>query len=85
MELAQLLISRVTKRRPSRDLQARFALYVLDRLPEGGFVIDSDDLWRWLRVAGDAYDSVPALDRRPSRFGRLRARFGPPPGPNADS
>jgi hypothetical protein len=54
MELSRLLISRVTKRRPSRDLQARFALYVLERLPDGGFVLDARDLSRWLRVAGDS-------------------------------
>ena len=36
MELSHLLISRVTKQRPSRDLRARFALYVLGRLPDGG-------------------------------------------------
>lgn len=76
MELAQVLISRVTKQRASRDLQARFALYVLNRLPEGGFVIESEDLWRWVRVAGDADDSVHAAGPRSSRLGRMRARFG---------
>ena len=35
MELSRLLIRRVLNQRPSRDLQARFALYVLGRLPEG--------------------------------------------------
>jgi hypothetical protein len=56
MELSRLLISRVTKRRPSRDLQARFALYVLERLPDGGFVLDAEDLSRWVRVAGEVDD-----------------------------
>jgi len=54
MELGRVLISRTSSRCPSRDLQARFALYVLSRLPESGFVLDSDDVARWLRVAGDA-------------------------------
>ena len=54
MELSHLLISRVAKHRPSRDLKARFALYVLGRLPDAGFVLESDDVQRWLRVAGDS-------------------------------
>jgi hypothetical protein len=58
MELSRLLIRRVLNQRPSRDLQARFALYVLGRLPAGGFVLESDDLARWLRIAGD--DDAPA-------------------------
>ena len=78
-------ITRVTKQRPSRDLQARFALYVLNRLPAGGFVIDSNDLWRWVRVAGDAHDSVPEPGLRPSRSGRLSARFGGSPRPTTDA
>ena len=53
MELGRVLIGRVSRRRPSRDLQARFALYVLSRLPESGFVLDSDEVARWLRIAGD--------------------------------
>jgi hypothetical protein len=53
MELGRVLISRTSSRRPSLDLQARFALYVLGRLPESGFVLDADDVARWLRVAGD--------------------------------
>ena len=52
MELSHLLISRVSNQRPSRDLQARFSLHVLGRLPVSGFVLESDDLARWLRVAG---------------------------------
>jgi hypothetical protein len=76
MELSRLLISRVTARRPSRDLQTRFALYVLARLPNGGFVLDFDDLSRWLRVAGDAHDSAPTPTIRRWWLGRLRGGFG---------
>jgi hypothetical protein len=54
MELSQLLISRVTARRPSRDLKARFAVYVLERLPDAGFVLESDDVLRWIRIAGES-------------------------------
>lgn len=82
MELGHLLISRVTKQRPSRDLRARFALYVLDRLSEDGFVIDADDLARWVRIASDAHESEPEPRPRPSRLARLRARFGASPGPS---
>ena len=85
MELARLLITRVTKQRPSRDLQARFALYVLNRLPAGGFVIDSNDLWRRVRVAGNAHDSIPEPGQRASRLGRLRARFDGSPTPTTDA
>ena len=38
MELGHLLISRIAEQRPSRELQARFALYVLSNLPDDGFV-----------------------------------------------
>jgi hypothetical protein len=84
MELGHLLISRVMKQRPSHDLEARFALYVLDRLP-GGFVIDSDDLWRWVRVAGDADNALREPRRRPSWVRRLRAGFGSSLKPDADA
>jgi hypothetical protein len=83
MELSHVLISRVTRQRPSGDLQARFALYVLGRLPDGGFVLDSDDLSRWLRVAGDADDSARAPRPRPWPR-RLRSRFGGSPRQSAD-
>jgi hypothetical protein len=43
MQLSHLLTSRVAEKRPFRELQARFALYVLDRLPDGGFVRDPGD------------------------------------------
>lgn len=76
MELSRLLISRVTKRRPSRDLQTRFALYVLERLPDGGFVLDARDLSRWLRVAGEAEDPVSAPSERRLRRRRRRREAG---------
>src|ERR1700749_2362231 len=76
MELSRLLIRRVLNQRPSRDLQARFALYVLGRLPAGGFVLESDDLARWLRIAGD--DDAPATGpARPRSW--LGRRLSDPP------
>jgi hypothetical protein len=71
MELSHLLISRITKQVPSRDLQSRFSLYILNRLPAGGFVLDSDDISRWLRVAGDAQYSAAAPAPRRSWLRRL--------------
>jgi len=75
VELSRQLISRVVEQRPSRELQARFALYVLDRLPEGGFVLNADDVWRWLRVASDPDDFAPAHHSRLSWSEKLRAPF----------
>ena len=77
MELSYLLISRLVGQRPSRDLQARFALYVLNRLPNEGFVLDSHDLSRWLqarhRWLSNRQNSVRALrkarDKRETSFG----------------
>jgi hypothetical protein len=69
IELSRLLISRLIGRPPSRDLQTRFALYVLRRLPQEGFVLDSGDRSRWLRLAGDAHERARAPARQ-SRFGQ---------------
>jgi hypothetical protein len=78
MELSYLLISRLVGQRPSRDLQARFALYVLNRLPNEGFVLDSHDLSRWLRIADDAQESVPAPAPRRSWLRRRARHSGSP-------
>jgi hypothetical protein len=76
MELSYLLISRITKERPSRDLQSRLALYVLGRLPDGGFVLDVDDLSRWIRVAGDGHYSGSAHPAPRLWVGRVRRGLG---------
>jgi hypothetical protein len=65
MELARLLIARVAGPRPSRDLKARFAAYVLGRLPYDGFTLASDDIERWLRIAGEA--GIVGSSERPRR------------------
>ncbi len=80
MELSHVLISRIIGQRPSRALQARFALYVLNRLPRDGFVLDSHDLSRWLRIADDAHESAPAPTPRRSWLRQWRARVGSSPG-----
>ena len=71
MELSHLLITRVSETRPSRDLQKRFSIYVLARLPDGGFVLDANDLARWVRVAGDARTAAPSPWAVRSWLGRL--------------
>jgi hypothetical protein len=76
MVLSHLLINRVIAQRPSRDLQTRFAVCVLARLPTGGFALHDDDRSRWLRIAGDADDSAPTTTRRRSWLGRLLDGFG---------
>ena len=71
MELSHVLISRVAAQRPSDQLAARVALYVLAQLPYGGFVLDSEDVARWLRVASVAEDYAPLEPPRPLWSGRL--------------
>jgi hypothetical protein len=72
MELSHLLITHVVEQRPSRELEERFALYVLSGLPDDGFVLDAGAIWRWLRVAGDEHDFLPASPPSRSWVGRLR-------------
>jgi hypothetical protein len=73
MELGHLLVSRVAEQRPSPELQARFALYVLANLPDDGFVLHADDIWRWLLAAADERDFFPADSAVRSWTGRLRS------------
>ncbi len=75
IELSRLLIGRVAQQRPSRELQRRFALYVLARLPDGGFVLDADEILRWLRLAADEEDFVQAKRVRRSWTTRIRRVF----------
>jgi len=70
MKLSEQLLAWATKERPSRDLQSRFALYFVPRLPHRGFVLDADDVRRWLRIAGEPEQRTPA-----SRRLRLRTPF----------
>jgi hypothetical protein len=72
MELSHLLIGHVAEQRPSHELEERFALYVLSGLPDDGFVTDADEIWRWLRVASDDRDFLPAKPASLSWTRRLR-------------
>ncbi len=67
---------RVTAQCPSRDLQTRLALCVLARLPAAGFVLDYDDVSRWLLITGYADDPAPTPTPRRSWLGRLLGGFG---------
>jgi hypothetical protein len=73
MELSGQLLARAIKARPSRDVQSRFALYFVPRLPHRGFVLDADDVRRWLRIAGETEAQMPGSRRRWTA--RLRAPF----------
>lgn len=73
MELADLVISRIAEQRPSHQLKARFALYVLSTLPEEGFVLHTDQIWRWLLAAGDERDFRAPDSPVRSWAGRLRS------------
>lgn len=67
------MLTRDGEQRPSRELQARFALYVLRELPHDGFVLDAEEIWRWLRVAGDERDFLAATAEPRTWAGRLRS------------
>jgi hypothetical protein len=73
LELSRLMIGRVVQRRTPRELHSRFALYVVAQLPHRGFVISSEEIWRWLRLAGDVDASV--RPPRASLATRLRTRL----------
>lgn len=74
MELGHLLISRIADQRPSRELQARFALYVLSHLPNDGFVLESAQIRRWLLAAADDEQDFLPAERAPwSWVRRLRS------------
>jgi hypothetical protein len=47
LELSHLLLERVAEPPPSRELTTHFARSMLAPLPEHGFVLDSDTVWKW--------------------------------------
>ncbi len=85
MELSHILLSGVAELRSSRDLDERFALYVLAHLPDEGFVLDSGDVLRWLRLASEPQDFAPADPARRSVRGRVRTFFRSTAVPDADA
>jgi hypothetical protein len=72
LELSRLVLGRVAEQRASRELRSRFAFYVLSQLPHGGFVLDSEEILRWLHLASDPQDFAPT---RPRWAGRVRSVF----------
>ena len=53
LELSQVLLTSVVCLTPSRGLKEHFMHDVLSRLPDDGFVLDSEEIWRWLQGNGE--------------------------------
>ena len=64
LELSHTLLTQIASETPSEALEERFALQVLTRLPQGGFVLDEDVIWRWLELTSEAHDFVRTNPRR---------------------
>jgi hypothetical protein len=75
LELSRVLLARVAGITPRRELAEQFALSVLAGLPEDGFVLDSDEIWRWLRTASGPHHVAGTQPRRGSWLARLSAAF----------
>lgn len=84
MELSHLLISRVARRRPSRELQTLFVVTVLKNLSDDGFILESKEIWSWLLLAADEEDLAPVESHRRSWAGRLRTLLPGAPTPRGD-
>ena len=78
LALGQLLLDRVVEPPPSSELTSDFARSVLGALPQHGFVLDSDAVWRWALWASRS-EKPASRECRTDRswFARLLAnRFG---------
>jgi hypothetical protein len=73
LELSRVVLARVAGMTPRRDVAEEFALSMLAGLPEDGFVLGSDEIWRWLQHAG--YPYVLPEPRCGSWRARLSAAF----------
>jgi hypothetical protein len=71
MELSHALLMRVARRAPSHELASRFALGVIVRLSEDGFVLHADEIRAWLDAHGGDADFMPPAPRRRAWPGRL--------------
>ena len=70
LELSHVLLTSVAYVSPSRKLKEQFVHDVLASLPDDGFVLDSDSIWRWLLEVGEV-QGYPETVRRPW-FSRVR-------------
>jgi hypothetical protein len=73
LELSRVLLARVAGMTPRREVAEEFALSILAGLPDDGFVLDSDEIWRWLQSLSRPYGVVRAEPRRESWRARLLA------------
>lgn len=78
LQLSHVLLAWVAGIAPQRALAVQFALSVLAGLPDDGFVIDSDEIWRWLQKTSCPHDAQSEPRRRPwlLRLGDALRRTG---------
>jgi hypothetical protein len=65
LQLSRVLLARVTGLAPSRGLAEQFALSILAQLPDDGFVLSSEEVWRWLQGAPRGQRTRRLLPTRP--------------------
>ena len=75
LELSRVLLARVACITPRRELAEQFALSILAGLPDYGFVLDSDEIWRWLQTGSGLHDVARVEPRRESWLARLSTAF----------
>jgi hypothetical protein len=73
LQLSRMLLARVTGMPPPRHLAEQFVLTVLADLPDDGFVLGSDEVWRWLQTVNAPHAVARAKPRGESRLARLSA------------
>jgi hypothetical protein len=75
VELGRQLLNRAVEPPPSSELAADFARSVLAALPEQGFVLDSDLVWKWAKWASRSVKLIsPELGTHRSWLARLRTK-----------
>jgi hypothetical protein len=67
LALSHAVLSRIGGRRLSPGVERQFATF-LARLPSGGFVIDGDEIERWLRTSNDELNAGEPVRRSPARW-----------------
>jgi hypothetical protein len=75
LQLSRVLLARVTGITPPRELAERFALSILADVPDDGFVLGSDEVWRWLRTVSAPHAVARAKPRREWWLARLSTAF----------
>jgi hypothetical protein len=75
LELSRTLLARVARITARRELAEKFASSVLARLPEDGFVLDSDEVGRWLKRVSEPHGCAQLEPPRESWRARLSAAF----------